>query len=62
MINKKIVMDKNFRQYLNEAQGKTLRNLINNFKKVHPYSNVNLQIFSVNIKNPRIKFSMPSYM
>ncbi len=55
-------MDKNFRQYLNEAQGKTLRNLINNFKKVHPYSNVNLQISSVNIKNPRIKFNMPSYM
>jgi hypothetical protein len=42
----------NFRQYLNEAQGKTLRNLVNNFKKVHPYSNINLEISSVDIKNP----------
>lgn len=39
-----------FNRYLKEASEKTLKSLINNFKKVHPYSNTNLDISSIKIK------------
>jgi hypothetical protein len=53
---------KHFNHYLKEAVEKTLKTLLNNFKKVHPYSNINLQISSVKVNTSRFEFIMFSYM